>query len=110
MKIEIPTENQKRTANIRSVIDCVRSTSVVCCSNGKSRTRICQIWRTRISKVGNLSEINLEYCVGTYLFIYLFLNRTTCPRPTKSATDIRDRFANYLVSPEGAFSWQMSKI
>jgi hypothetical protein len=26
------------------------------------------------------------------------LKRTTCPRPTKSATDIRDRFANYFVS------------
>jgi hypothetical protein len=69
MKIEIPTENQKRTANIRSVIDCVRSTlgSLLFHRKIPNELQICQIWRTRISKVGNLSEINLEYCVGTYL-------------------------------------------
>jgi hypothetical protein len=38
------------------------------------------------------------------------LNRTTWPRPTKNATDIRDRFAHYFVSPAGALPWQMNKI
>jgi hypothetical protein len=56
MKIEIPTENQKRIANIRSVIDCVRSTSVVCCSIGKSRTSC------KFVKFGARASVKLETC------------------------------------------------
>jgi hypothetical protein len=38
------------------------------------------------------------------------VNRIPCCRPTGTAINIRDRFSDYIVSPEGALSWQMNKI
>jgi len=38
------------------------------------------------------------------------VNRTACSRPRRSASDVRDRFADCFVSREGALLWQMNKI
>lgn len=45
-----------------------------------------------------LSEQKLQY-----------LPRVLCNRPTKTATEMRDNFANYFMA-EGALPWQMNKI
>jgi len=38
------------------------------------------------------------------------VNRAACSQPRRSASDVRDRFANYFVSWEGALPWQMNKL
>jgi len=38
------------------------------------------------------------------------VNRAACSRPRRSASDVRDRFADYFVSQEGALPWQMNKL
>ena len=38
------------------------------------------------------------------------VNRAACSRPRRSASDVRDRFADYFVSREGALTWQMNKL
>jgi len=38
------------------------------------------------------------------------VNRAACGRPRRSASDVRDRFADYFVSREGAIPWQINKM
>ena len=38
------------------------------------------------------------------------VNRAACSRPRRSASDVRDGFAHYFVSREGALPWQMKTI
>ena len=50
-----------------------------------------------------------------YIYIYIMQNWTSvnsaaCSRPRQSASDVKDRFADYFVSQEGALLWQMNKI
>jgi len=37
-------------------------------------------------------------------------NRAACSRPRRTASDVRDRFANCFVSRGGALPWQMNKL
>jgi len=38
------------------------------------------------------------------------VNRAACSRPRRSASDVRDRFADYFASREEALPWQMNKL
>ena len=38
------------------------------------------------------------------------VNRAACSRTRRNASDVRDRFADYFVSREGALPWQMNKF
>jgi hypothetical protein len=38
------------------------------------------------------------------------VSRAACSRPRRSASDVRDHFADYFVSREGALPWQMNKL
>jgi len=35
------------------------------------------------------------------------LPRALCTRPSRTANDLRDRFAEYFVSTEGSLPWQL---
>jgi len=53
--------------------------------------------------------------MGTDLKKYIWrkigsVNRAACNRPKRSASDVRDRFADYFVSREGALPWQWTKF